>query len=75
LANRLTDAGCQIGRVGIAEIEGGRRRVTVDELAALGEVFGLEPWSLTGELACRGCLGSPPPGFRCLSCGAEAVSS
>lgn len=55
----------------IANLENGRRSmVTVDELAALADVFGVEPWSLTtDEPVCLRCRNNAPAGFACLTCG------
>jgi transcriptional regulator with XRE-family HTH domain len=61
----------------ISNIECGRtkagsrtRRVTVDELAALANAFGIaDPWSLTKRSECGACNGVPPAGFSCNTCG------
>lgn len=58
----------------LANLETARRdRLSVDELAALAEVFGMEPWDLVRPLppACDVCNDCPPAGFRCMGCGKE----
>lgn len=71
LATRIAIAGCAMGRSVIANLESGRRAVvTVDELAALGVAFDVEPWSLTTDTPiCVACKNTAPPGFACLTCG------
>lgn len=70
LAKQLTAVGSPIPVLGLQRIERSERRVDVDELAAFGAIFGVEPWSLTGPPQCDACLGSPPAGFTCNACGA-----
>lgn len=56
----------------VTNLTSGRRRfVTVDELIALGNVFGVEPWGLTREAACARCQDAPANGFTCNECGAS----
>jgi transcriptional regulator with XRE-family HTH domain len=73
LENRIAATGLAVmPRNTIANLETGRRAmVTVDELAALGGAFRVEPWSLTtGTPVCLTCRGqAPPAGFACMSCG------
>ncbi len=70
LAARCLAAGGSLPRSVIANIETGRRAVIgVDELAVLGAVFGVEPWSLTSEPVCLTCHNDAPVGFACLVCG------
>ncbi len=73
LADRLPPE-LGLSRPTLANLDTGRRNsISVDELAALAEVFGFEyPWDLTQPLppACTTCSDVPPPGFRCLVCGA-----
>jgi transcriptional regulator with XRE-family HTH domain len=69
------EGGVDIGRRAVlANLESGRRRtVSVDELAALGAVFHVEPWSLTRpESLCLACRNEPPAGFACTTCGRAA---
>ena len=72
LAGKLAANGLPWERVTVSKMETGRRSgVTVDELAHLGAVFGVEPWSLTSiDAICQRCNGAPPFGYSCLSCGA-----
>lgn len=69
LAREVTASGVPWIRQVVSCVENGRRRITVDELAALGAAFGVEPWSLTGTPRCRACNGAPPAGYACLTCG------
>ncbi|MFI2761419.1 helix-turn-helix domain-containing protein [Streptomyces echinatus] len=46
LSDHLHNAGCPIAVLGLQRIETGTRRVDVDDLVALAEVFGVEPASL-----------------------------
>lgn len=71
LEKRLADIGRPIPILGLRRLEGGDRRVDADDLAALAQVFGVQPWSLTEPAHCDACLGSPPAGFTCNVCGAS----
>ncbi|TDC42072.1 hypothetical protein [Micromonospora sp. KC213] len=74
LVQRLDSAGWPMKHsVAIDRLGDGRRTLTVDELAILGKVFSVEPWSLTVPPTCDACLGSPPAGFACLACGANTA--
>jgi transcriptional regulator with XRE-family HTH domain len=54
----------------LANWETGRREgISVDDLAALGAVFEVDPWSLTDTPHCLTCQGEPPAGYACLACG------
>lgn len=55
----------------LANLENMRRAVvTVDELAAFGAVFGVDPWSLTDvDRRCPRCEDTPPAGYSCTLCG------
>lgn len=68
LSRSVGEQGCAIQPTGITKLELSGRRISVDELAALGSVFRIAPWNLTQEL-CPTCLGSPPPRFTCNDCG------
>lgn len=71
MAHRMSAAGSPIARLGLSELERGRRRITVDDLAALAQALGvLDPWDLTREL-CATCDSAPPVGLRCATCGRE----
>ncbi|WP_262015647.1 helix-turn-helix domain-containing protein [Micromonospora sp. Mcm103] len=71
MVKRLTDIGHPLPILALRRIERGERRVDVDELVAIARVLDAEPWNLTEPARCDACLGSPPPGYRCLSCGKE----
>lgn len=72
---RMEESGESMLRGTLANIETGRRvSVTVDELAAFAAVLAVEPWSLTGPFVCPQCKSTPPAGFICATCGAEAAS-
>jgi hypothetical protein len=71
LSDRLHAAGRPIAVLGLRRIETGTRRVDVDDLAALAEVFGVTPAFLLDPLPpCSTCHGAPPPGFTCAACSA-----
>lgn len=73
MSARLAELGRPIARLGLAEIEKGRRRVDADDLAAIATVLGVaNPWDLTAE-TCETCGNAPPAGFGCLSCGVKAA--
>jgi transcriptional regulator with XRE-family HTH domain len=75
LASKMSATGLRWERIIVANLEGGRRaNVTVDELAALAGIFGVEPWSLTTRPVCRRCEGAPPVGFICGGCGANSAA-
>lgn len=69
LAADVNELGCPIGAVGITKVEGGNRRLTVDELGVFATALGIEATAL---LACVRCHGAPAPWTACLACGAEA---
>jgi transcriptional regulator with XRE-family HTH domain len=71
LADLINATGHQIGRATLATLEiEPRRHVTVDELFALAQAFGVTIEQLTGDGAlCQTCSDEPPPGFACLNCG------
>lgn len=71
LAERLASVGHPIPVLGLRRIEDMERRVTSDDLAALAAVLGVaHPWDLTADDdSCGSCGGTPPSGFRCLTCG------
>lgn len=69
ISARLAAAGRPIHRLGIQQVELGKRRIDIDDLAAFAAVFGLaDPWALTVEV-CKVCGGAPPQGFTCRECG------
>ncbi len=67
LAAEVNVLGCPIRQNAITKIEGGSRRITVDELAVFAAALGIEPVQL---LACGHCHGTPAAGYACLACGA-----
>lgn len=70
LARRLEVTDHPIPALGLRRMFEGKRRVSVDELATLARVFGLDnPWDLTKPHSCDRCAGSPPAGYKCLDCG------
>lgn len=83
LAARCADLGHHtLTEPALANIETGRRgatgkrrrEVTVDELATLAAALDVDdPWSLTRAPTCARCHGTPPSGFTCNTCGAEAA--
>lgn len=68
LASEANMLGCPIRQNAITKIEGGSRRITVDELAMFAAALGIEPVQL---LACEHCHGTPAPWTACLACGAD----
>jgi hypothetical protein len=49
---------------------GQQRGFTADEVAQLASIFDTTPAQLTSR--CAHCDGHPPPGYACLTCGAQA---
>lgn len=74
LVERLTRLGRPIPLLGIARIEKLERRVDVDDLAALAEVFGVTTGQLLEPAPCDQCHGAPPAGFSCNACGTGSAS-
>lgn len=76
LAELLGAQGRLIHATSITKIEGGARRVDVDDLAFLAAVLKVDPTVLLSPAPiCSTCQNDPPPGFECRSCGASADSS
>jgi transcriptional regulator with XRE-family HTH domain len=74
LTETLDTLGRPIPVLGLRRLEAGERRVDVDDLIALAEVFGVAPSVLLEPLpGCGTCHGAPPPGFVCATCGAGPV--
>ncbi|XVU25788.1 helix-turn-helix domain-containing protein [Actinoplanes sp. CA-054009] len=67
---KLAVQGWQTDRNQYGRLESGKRSITVDELAILASVFGIDPWELTKAPNCNRCMGAPPSGFSCNACGA-----
>ena len=57
LSRRLTEAGYPLAQSGVARLESGGRRITVDDLEALAAVFGVHPAALLSS--------GPPPADPC----------
>lgn len=75
LSDRLTRAGRPIPPLGLSRLEAGERRVDVDDLVALAQVFNVSPAELLAEVSvCRTCYGAPPAGFSCDTCGRAGES-
>ena len=79
VSDRTAAAGKRVGISSLSRIENardGHRRVvvSVDDLVALAAAFEVRPEQLltSWEPKCTACLDTPPPGFACRSCGAEA---
>lgn len=75
LARAVERAGYPLSRVGVAELELGRKREAgVGLLVALSRVLRMPVEELLGLDAkvCTRCHGRPPAGFACLACGTEA---
>ncbi len=78
-AQRLSDEtakfGNRISRAVIANRETGRpSHVTVDDLVAYAQAFGVEPADLLADMppvACTACHDEPPAGFTCNACAAK----
>ena len=79
LSDRCADSGKRIAISRLSRIETSRDghrvlEVSVDDLVALAAAFEvstdhlLAPW----DPKCTACLDSPPPGFTCRTCNAEA---
>lgn len=57
----------------ITKIEKEDRRVDVDDLVAIAQALNVPPMELLAAAPeCRTCLGNPPAGFQCRTCGAGA---
>ena len=73
LSNELAAAGRPIPILGLRRIETGDRRVDVDDLVAVAEIFGVSLSDLLDPALCQVCAGVPPVGLSCKSC--DAASS
>lgn len=74
LAELITEQkGRSLPASGLTRLEHGQRRIDVDDLVALAAVLGVTPAQLLDPpTECAACQGTPPPGFACRTCGAEA---
>lgn len=69
----LESVGRPLSADAILKIEQGLRRVDVDDLSALAVALGVTVAQLLEPPTdCDTCRGTPPPGFACRACGAEA---
>ncbi|MFE2712290.1 helix-turn-helix domain-containing protein [Streptomyces mirabilis] len=70
---KLRAAGRPMLATVVSKTERGERRIDVDDLIAFAAVLGVTPAQLLEPPTdCDGCRGTPPPGFACRACGAEA---
>ena len=79
VSDRTSKAGKCVGISTLSRIENARDGhrtvvVSVDDLVALAAAFEVSPEELLTErqVSCTACLDSPPKGFACRTCGAEA---
>ena len=73
LSEELTKTGHKLSADTILKTEQGLRRVDVDDLTAFATVLGVKPGQLLKPPTdCTACHGTPPPGFTCRACRAEA---
>lgn len=74
LSRRLAEAGRPIPVVGLSRIENHKRRLDVDDVAAIAAALGVDPGQLVfdGESSCVVCRNQPPAGFTCTVCTATA---
>lgn len=73
MINRLQAAGRPMARDSLSKSELGTRRIDVDDLVAFAAVLGVTVARLLEPpTECDTCHGTPPPGFTCRACGAEA---
>lgn len=76
VAKGVSDLGRPMYGNTVTKIEKLQRRVDVDDLVALAAVLHVTPAQLLEQpTSCGTCHGTPPPGFVCTVCGAEARSS
>lgn len=73
LGGKLDAAGHPMLPTVVSKTERGERRVDVDDLVAFAAALGVAPARLLEPPTdCPSCRGTPPPGFVCRTCGAEA---
>lgn len=70
LSAAMATAGRPIPVLGIRRMELKQRRVDVDDLTALAEVFEVSIKSLLQGPTCSLCFDIPPAGFTCNACAA-----
>jgi transcriptional regulator with XRE-family HTH domain len=69
LGDLLHEKGRTIDPSGVTKIEQGQRRITVDDLVALMEIFDVSFEEITKPASCSACMDVPPMGFTCNGCG------
>lgn len=73
LSLELKSIGRPLSADAILKAEQGLRRIDVDDLSALAAALGVTVAQLLEPPTnCDTCHGTPPPGFNCRACGAEA---
>lgn len=75
LAEEITRLGGNVSRGVLANLENGRvAELGINALAVIAAALRVEPWALTepGPLICTDCGGSPPLGFRCMTCSLDS---
>lgn len=78
LAQATQESGNPIGPSTVSRIEKSARPgaipvvVSVDQLVALAEAFGVPLDKLLKAPTCPACMDNPPAGFACRTCGATA---
>ena len=73
LIKKLQAAERPMALASLSKSERGTRRIDVDDLVALAAVLGVTVTQLLEPPTdCPACHGTPPPGFTCRTCGAEA---
>jgi transcriptional regulator with XRE-family HTH domain len=73
LAEKLAEHGYQMAQSNVTRMENGERKTfSVDLVVLLADIFGISLDELVNQ-HCSTCEGSPPAGFKCQSCGAEAT--
>ncbi|CAL9502672.1 helix-turn-helix domain-containing protein [Streptomyces sp. enrichment culture] len=70
LADAVTANGHQLSRGTLANQECGRAlAISVDQVVAIAQVFGVPVSTLLEDAQCEACKGAPPRGFSCNACG------
>lgn len=76
LAQKLTDAGRSTSYSAIVAQENGRiREASAHQLLLLAEVFEVSPaYLIQAKPPCEKCDGTPPAGYKCLTCGVSGTA-
>lgn len=74
LADEVNRLGCPTSGNAITKIEGGTRRITVDELVVFATALGVDPADMLIAANCGHCGGDPGPWKACLACGAKGAT-